>query len=160
MKLSATTTLLISTLALKEFNNASAAFAPQSHTPSSVAFHNTLSKSNINININSARIWPSTSIENKALNALPGGGSEFFDLHQSLSSLSHLNIFDPATSTLLSDAAAAAVEETSGGGLWDQYLELFKYSLEFVHSVIDQPLKNAGFDQTWGVSIFAFTFCK
>jgi len=31
--------------------------------------------------------------------------------------------------------------------------------LELVHSTIDQPLRNAGFDQTWGVSIFAFTFC-
>jgi len=112
-----------------------------------VAFHNTLSNNN-----NNARITN--------LNALPGGGSEFFDLHQSLSSLSH--IFDPATSTLLSDAAAAAVEETKSGGLgglWESYLELFKAFLELVHSTIDQPLRNAGFDQTWGVSIFAFTFC-
>ena len=27
----------------------------------------------------------------------------------------------------------------------------------FVHSTIDQPLRNAGFDQTWGPSIFLFT---
>jgi len=113
MKFTSTTALIISTLAATELNNASA-FAPQSGIPSSVAFHNTLSNNN-----NNARITN--------LNALPGGGSEFFDLHQSLSSLSH--IFDPATSTLLSDAAAAAVEETKSGGLgglWESYLELFK----------------------------------
>lgn len=145
MKLANTTTLLISTLALAGFNNASA-FAPQSHLPSSAAFHNTLAT------ISNARIGPKSDT---ALNALPGGGSELSDLHQTLSL-----IFDPATSTLLSDAAVAAVEETKGGfgGAWESYLEVFKSSLEFVHSVIDQPLRNAGWDQTWGVSIFLFTF--
>jgi len=60
-----------------------------------------------------------------------------------------------STSTLLSDAAAAVPDEPTGW--WANYLNVYKNSLLFVHSTIDQPLRNAGFDQTWGPSIFLFT---
>lgn len=93
-----------------------------------------------------------TNSDNKvALSALPGGGSEFYDLHQSLS-----HILDSvSSSTLLSDAAVAAVEEEASS--WEKYLQLYKGALELVHSTIDQPLRSVGWDQTWGVSIFIFT---
>lgn len=66
-----------------------------------------------------------------------------------------------STSSLLSDAAAAVAEDAAegGDGWWDNYLNLYKTFLIFVHSTIDGPLKNVGWDQTWGVSIFAFTTC-
>jgi YidC/Oxa1 family membrane protein insertase len=87
------------------------------------------------------------------LNALPNGGSELIDLHQSLS-----HLID-TSSTLLSDAAAAAavVVEEEKLGAWDSYLQLYKSLLETVHSTIDAPLRSVGWDQTWGVSIFLFT---
>jgi hypothetical protein len=57
---------------------------------------------------------------------------------------------------LLSDAAVKDTVE-SGGGWWDNYLNLYKTCLLFVHDTIDQPLRNNGWDQTWGVSIAVFT---
>ncbi len=85
------------------------------------------------------------------LSALPPPltGHELSELHNLLS-----------TSHFLSDASSAVAESSSEGGLWESYLNIFKRSLEFVHSTIDQPLKNVGWDQTWGVSIFLFTVCK
>ena len=67
-----------------------------------------------------------------------------------------------STSALLSDAAAAVADDAAGGGdgWWDNYLNLYKSFLIFVHSTIDEPLRSVGWDQTWGVSIFAFTTCK
>jgi hypothetical protein len=80
------------------------------------------------------------------LHAFVPPGPEAMDfLHTAVSS----------TSTLLSDAAAAVPDEPTGW--WANYLNVYKNSLLFVHSTIDQPLRNAGFDQTWGPSIFLFT---
>lgn len=134
MKLS----ILSSTLLLG--SSSVSAFAPESRIPSSQT---------LGVNSNNYK-------SNSALSALlPGGGSEFIDLHHSLShTLSSLS----TSSTLLSDAAAAVAEEAAeGGGWWDSYLQIYKNLLEAVHSTVDQPLRNAGWDQTWGVSIFLFT---
>uniref|UniRef100_A0A7S0ADY3 Membrane insertase YidC/Oxa/ALB C-terminal domain-containing protein n=1 Tax=Minutocellus polymorphus TaxID=265543 RepID=A0A7S0ADY3_9STRA len=68
-----------------------------------------------------------------------------------------------SSSTLLSDAAAAtadAVQEAAKdteGGWWNSYLEFMKGGLSLIHSVIEEPLRKAGFEQTWGPSIFLFT---
>lgn len=135
---------VFSTLALAQLSNV-LAFAPNSHT-------HTLTSGKIS----SLTAEKSLLRQPLALSVLPPvGGSEFYDLHQSLS-----HLFDSiSTSTLLSDAAAAVVEEKDPSW-WDNYLQLYKNSLEFVHSLIDQPLRNAGWDQTWGFSIFLFTACK
>lgn len=67
-----------------------------------------------------------------------------------------------STSTILSDAAVAvdaseAAEAAKDGGWWQSYLNVYKSLLLGVHATIDQPLRNVGWDQTWGVSIFVFT---
>ena len=61
-------------------------------------------------------------------------------------------------STLLADAAANVPQPPTGP--WGAYINFFKGCLNGVHSLIDQPLRNVGFDQTWGVSIALFTCCK
>jgi hypothetical protein len=67
---------------------------------------------------------------------------------------------------LLADASAAAVEDTvsknqdGGGGLWQQYLNIFKGTLIFIHSAIDEPLRSVGITQTWGISIALFTISE
>ena len=58
----------------------------------------------------------------------------------------------------LADAAAVAAE-TQQNGWWESWLNIFKSGLEFIHGVVDQPLRDMGFEQTWGVSIALFTFC-
>jgi hypothetical protein len=74
------------------------------------------------------------------------------------SSLLHEAAAAAATpSIVLSDAAEATATATKELGWWDQYLLLFKNTLLLVHSTIDGPLRSAGWDQTWGVSIFLFT---
>lgn len=83
------------------------------------------------------------------LRALPLDG---FDAHAAETTIRH--ILD-TSSTILSDASVAAAEDKVGW--WDSYLNIYKASLLTVHSTIDQPLKNSGWDQTWGVSIAAFT---
>ena len=56
----------------------------------------------------------------------------------------------------VSDAAAAAAAEDIGW--WETYIQLYKNGLAFVHdNIVDEPLRKAGFTQTWGVSIFLFT---
>ena len=77
-----------------------------------------------------------------------------------LSSLQHASQFLLASSsTLLSDAVAASgdlvVEKDPSW--WDNYLQIFRNILVFVHTTVDQPLKNAGVANTWGISIALFT---
>lgn len=70
---------------------------------------------------------------------------------------------DATSSLTLAAAAADAVAEAaaeSDGGWWASYLNIFKSALVLVHSTIDAPLRSAGFEQTWGVSIAIFTACK
>lgn len=55
---------------------------------------------------------------------------------------------------LVSDAVTT---KENSGGWWDNYLNLYKTCLLFVHDTINQPLRNTGWDQTWGVSIAVFT---
>ena len=53
--------------------------------------------------------------------------------------------------------AAVAADE----GWWKAYLNVFKTTLEFVHSGIDGPIHSLGWEGgTWGFSIAVFTACK
>lgn len=61
---------------------------------------------------------------------------------------------------LLADAAAAVASDATDEGWWAGYLNLFKGGMELIHSGIDKPLRDVGFDQTWGVSIALFTMGK
>lgn len=69
--------------------------------------------------------------------------------------------FDAATgaaSDAVSDAVAAAAATANDDSLWESYVQLYKNGLAFVHdNIVDEPLRKAGFTQTWGVSIFLFT---
>ena len=67
----------------------------------------------------------------------------------------HLQHF---SSILMSDAAETV--PVQDGGWWSNYLGLFKSFLSFIHSTIDQPLRDQGITQTWGVSIAVFTAGK
>lgn len=60
---------------------------------------------------------------------------------------------------MLADASAAATEmrPDGGPGWWQAYLNIFKNTLQFVHQTVDQPLRDAGITQTWGISIALFT---
>jgi len=80
---------------------------------------------------------------------LPNGGTELLDLHFAVDHALR------SSSAFLSDAAVATAEKDPGW--WDNYISLYKTALTIVHSKIDQPLRDAGWDQTWGVSIFLFT---
>jgi hypothetical protein len=66
--------------------------------------------------------------------------------------IDHLQYF---SSILLSDATETV--PVQDGGWWSNYLGLFKSFLSFIHSTIDQPLRDQGITQTWGVSIALFT---
>jgi len=94
---------------------------------------------------------------------------EMGDLH----SLNHLSTMIMSnqnllaqTSTWIADSSALAVDATDAAataaaediGWWETYIQLYKNGLAFVHdSIVDEPLRKAGFTQTWGVSIFLFT---
>ena len=88
------------------------------------------------------------------LNLLPDiiGSGDVTSLHHLLES----------SSSLLSDAAAATADAVADddGGWWQSYLSVYKSLLVTVHSTIDQPLRDAGWDQTLGVSIAVFTARK
>ena len=62
------------------------------------------------------------------------------------------------SSMLLSDASDAVADAAEEGGWWQDYLNIFKAGLILVHSVVDEPLRGLGITQTWGPSIFLFTF--
>jgi len=90
---------------------------------------------------------PTTRLQ---VSPLPNGGTELVDLHYALDHVMQ------SSSAFLSDAAAATAD-VAEDGWWDNYISLYKTALTLVHSKIDQPLRDAGWDQTWGVSIFLFT---
>jgi hypothetical protein len=87
---------------------------------------------------------------------------DFQQLHSDtvLSSVDSFQHVISSSFHLLSDAAVAAKNEQESSGWWESYLNLYKNSLLFVHKTIDEPLRNRGWDQTWGVSIAAFTARK
>jgi hypothetical protein len=60
----------------------------------------------------------------------------------------------------LADASAVAQDAAKDGGWWQQYLNVFKSTLIFIHSTIDGPLRSMGITQTWGISIALFTFSE
>eukprot|EP00587_Corethron_hystrix_P004006 CAMPEP_0113307238 /NCGR_PEP_ID=MMETSP0010_2-20120614/6164_1 /TAXON_ID=216773 ORGANISM="Corethron hystrix, Strain 308" /NCGR_SAMPLE_ID=MMETSP0010_2 /ASSEMBLY_ACC=CAM_ASM_000155 /LENGTH=429 /DNA_ID=CAMNT_0000162055 /DNA_START=337 /DNA_END=1626 /DNA_ORIENTATION=+ /assembly_acc=CAM_ASM_000155 len=93
--------------------------------------------------------------------------SQFDALHLAFQSSSHL-LSDAVAAVVPSDAvdavaavgsdvADAAADATDDNGWWQQYLQIVKGILVWVHSNVDPPLRAAGFEQTWGVSIFVFT---
>ena len=64
-------------------------------------------------------------------------------------------------SQLLADASAAVASDApKDEGLWQQYLNIFKGTLVFIHATIDEPLRSYGITQTWGISIALFTISK
>jgi len=76
-----------------------------------------------------------------------------------LSSLGHAaHDFFASTSTLMSDAAVATADEAvKEAGWWENYLQIFKNILITVHTTVDGPLRSAGIENTWGISIALFT---
>ena len=99
------------------------------------------------------------------------------DIHTLLDSPALTHIADAAQAALNTDGnvitdamqsaadALEAVTETeveiaADQGWWSAYLNIFKSSLNFVHDTVDGPLRNAGIEQTWGVSIAIFTASK
>lgn len=75
-------------------------------------------------------------------------------LNVALDSFHHFSMQQQLT---LADASAVAQDAAKDGGWWQQYLNIFKATLIFIHSTIDEPLKSMGITQTWGVSIALFT---
>ena len=64
-------------------------------------------------------------------------------------------------SQLLADASAAVASDApKDEGLWQQYLNIFKSTLVFIHATVDEPLRSQGITQTWGISIALFTISK
>lgn len=110
-------------------------------------------------NIGHTFLTPVSPRSNSHLNALPVGGSELFDLHSSATAaLDSLHQTLTSSSAILADAAVDVADVAAeDNGLWQQYLNVFKGCLMTVHSAVDQPLRNIGWDQTWGLSIFLFT---
>ena len=79
-------------------------------------------------------------------------------MQQIIASSSHLiSDASAAVATMDGDAVGTAVKEE---GWWDQYLNLYKSLLLFVHTTIDTPLRSGGWDQTWGIAIASFTARK
>jgi len=96
------------------------------------------------------------------LNVAPIGGPEHLPDAETITAAANQLQHYFASSTFLADAAAATADvaeaaATDEGGWWNSYLEFMKGGLNTVHSVIDEPLRKAGWDQTWGPSIFLFT---
>eukprot|EP00568_Trieres_chinensis_P001447 CAMPEP_0183293218 /NCGR_PEP_ID=MMETSP0160_2-20130417/1986_1 /TAXON_ID=2839 ORGANISM="Odontella Sinensis, Strain Grunow 1884" /NCGR_SAMPLE_ID=MMETSP0160_2 /ASSEMBLY_ACC=CAM_ASM_000250 /LENGTH=496 /DNA_ID=CAMNT_0025454301 /DNA_START=155 /DNA_END=1645 /DNA_ORIENTATION=+ len=104
---------------------------------------------------------PSSS-SSSSLNLIPGGGGlgpeHIVDHHAALSdAFASASQFLADAATATADVATDAAKDGDGGGWWQNYLNLFKSGLVYVHSSIDGPLRSVGFDQTWGVSIAIFT---
>ena len=75
--------------------------------------------------------------------------------HHHLSTLLSDHAF---TSAWIADATVDAAVDTEDNGLWESYIQLYKNGLAFVHdNIVDEPLRQMGFTQTWGPSIFLFT---
>lgn len=87
------------------------------------------------------------------------GAGDFTALHH----LAH--DFAASSSMVLSDAAGGATVDAAGvatavsedGGWWQNYLQIFRNILVFVHDTVDGPLKSVGVENTWGISIALFT---
>lgn len=68
------------------------------------------------------------------------------------------DVASDAMSDAVSDAVAAAAATADDNSWWESYVQLYKNGLAFVHdNIVDEPLRKAGFTQTWGLSIFLFT---
>lgn len=102
-----------------------------------------------------------------SLKALTGNEFSVHDLDAAFTSAQqaadYLHHCVASSSSLLADAAAdatavaTAAATKSDGGWWQNYLNVFKNTLLFVHSSIEEPLKSMGITQTWGPAIALFT---
>lgn len=145
---------------ISEERNSVFAFAPSK----SLTFYKRSGNSVVTKNTKPLIISPSKKNGETAINMVPG--HEYISLHDmdslqtSLQSahdfLLHNMNFD--SSMLLSDASDAVADAAEEGGWWQDYLNIFKAGLVFVHSIADAPLRSLGITQTWGPSIFLFTF--
>lgn len=88
----------------------------------------------------------------------------FQDAHSFLVDSAHAWSYllaDAAQATLDTSAVVdATVEAAKDEGWWKAYLNIFKSALLLVHNTVDEPLRNVGITQTWGISIAIFTACK
>jgi hypothetical protein len=107
-------------------------------------------------------VSPTTKVlasSSSKLQVLPSP-AEFGDLSSSLQHVAQA-FWASSSSTLLSDAAAVTADAVEKDpSWWDNYLQIFRNILVFVHTTVDQPLKNAGIENTWGISIALFTCGK
>jgi len=115
-------------------------------------------------------IAPSTIRSNSQLGAVPLGDMDPQELSTHVQALN--GFLEHQTSLLLSAAATAPsstmetlenLEATQAAivqneGWWAAYLNVFKTTIEFVHSGIDGPIHKLGWEGgTWGFSIAIFT---
>jgi len=100
----------------------------------------------------------STTHKSKNLKAFLPNPADFGDL----SALHHVTQpFSLSTWTLVSNSAAAAADTAADQqSWWANYLQVFRNILVLVHTTVDGPLKNAGVENTWGISIALFTCGK
>lgn len=95
------------------------------------------------------------------LNMLLAGG-ELGDPHATAVAVQDVTNFLSSTSSFLADATSTvtgevAAEAAEKSGWWQTYLDTLKNVLIFIHGAIDQPLRDAGITQTWGIAIALFT---
>ena len=62
-----------------------------------------------------------------------------------------------AVENVMQAAASTEIEIAKDEGWWQAYLNIFKETLNLIHNTIDEPLRNNGVTQTWGISIALFT---
>mmetsp|Transcript_17181 Transcript_17181/g.23871 ORF Transcript_17181/g.23871 Transcript_17181/m.23871 type:complete len:459 (+) Transcript_17181:168-1544(+) len=105
---------------------------------------------------------PALVTPNNRISSLKALTPDHVDTIMSSVDINSVNHMMSTTSTWLADASAAvadvAVDATEdSAGWWQQYLNIFKATIIFIHSGIDAPLRSVGITQTWGISIAIFT---
>uniref|UniRef100_A0A7S2XMM7 Membrane insertase YidC/Oxa/ALB C-terminal domain-containing protein n=1 Tax=Attheya septentrionalis TaxID=420275 RepID=A0A7S2XMM7_9STRA len=93
------------------------------------------------------------------LHVMPPMGPEMEFLQHSADFLQQHSMLlaDVASDAVSIDGATVDAAVVADAGWWQNYLQVFKSVLVFVHSTVDQPLRNMGITQTWGISIAIFT---
>ena len=113
----------------------------------------------------SSNVAARTGTTSTRLHVAPIGGPEHLPDAETICAAANQLQHYFGSSTFLADAAAATADIAEAaakdeGGWWNSYLEFMKGGLSAVHSVIDEPLRKVGWEQTWGPSIFLFTAGK
>lgn len=81
-------------------------------------------------------------------------------LHAVLDPQSIHDVILQSSQLIADDSTVAAVKTTADLGWWGQYIDVFKGALTLVHDTVEGPLRSAGIEQTWGISIAIFTAGK